>query len=163
MNEGQHTTPERPATDRAEEMLSRLGQRFTDMRTNVGRAFEERARQQAGERANGGPDARSGSGRAEDALADWGERVGYFAGIAGLRLRQWGARAREEAEDLWAEAQTMRQQGASGGQSPTDTAARATAGEEEAASEEAASASSNEQEQQSEQMSEQMNESAQPS
>lgn len=160
MNEGQHTTPERPATDRAEEMLSRLGQRFTDMRTNVGRAFEERARQQARERANGGPDAgRSASGRAEDTLTDWGERVGYFAGIAGLRLRQWGARAREEAEDLWAEAQTMRQQGATGAQAATDTAARAMTDQEEVASEKAASAPSNEQGQQPDQM----DESAQPS
>lgn len=159
MNEEQRTTSERPATDRAEEMLGRLGQRFTDMRTNVGRALEERARQQAKARANGGSgDARSASGRAEDTLTDWGERVGYFAGTAGLRLRQWGARAREEAEDLWAEAQTMRQQGASGGQSATDTAARTTAGQEEAASEKAAS-SSNELGQRPEQM----DESAQPS
>lgn len=160
MNEEQRTTPGRPATDRAEEMLGRLGQRFTDMRTNVGRAFEERAKQQAKARANGESGAaQSASGRAEDTLTDWGERVGYFAGVAGLRLRQWSARAREEAEDLWAEAQTMRQQGASGAQAATDTAAGAMDSQEEAASEKAASASSNEQGQQPEQM----DESAQPS
>lgn len=111
MSEQQHGTSERPATDRAEEMLGRLGQRFTDMRANVGRALEQRAqqRQQGGPGSSTGP-ARPASERAQETLGDWGERVGHVAGVAGLRLRQWGARAREEAEDLWAEAQSVRQQ-----------------------------------------------------
>lgn len=115
MNGGQRSTPERPATDRAEELLSHLGQRFSDMRTNMGRALEDRARQQQSGRANGQSGAeRSSPRRAEETLTDWGERVGYFAGVAGLRLRQWGARAREEAEDLWAEAQSVREQRTAG-------------------------------------------------
>lgn len=116
----QNTGTERPATDRAEEMLNRLGQRFTDMRTNVGRALEQRAQQR------GGASGQSSTGRAaSETFGGWGERVGYVAGMTGLRLRQFGARAREEAEDLWAEAQSMRQQqGANGGTSgATDTAA----------------------------------------
>jgi hypothetical protein len=47
--------------------------------------------------------------RAEELLDRAGERLGYTASTVGLRLRQWTARAREEAEDLWAEAQSRRQ------------------------------------------------------
>lgn len=113
MNEQQSGTSERPATDRAEEMLNRLGQRFTDMRSNVGRAFEQRAQQR--QQGDTPSSTRPASERAQETLGDWGERVGFVAGVAGLRLRQWGARAREEAEDLWAEAQSVRQQGTNGG------------------------------------------------
>ncbi len=101
----EHQTAERPATERAEDMLNRLGQRFNDMRTTMGRALEQRAQQP------GGGAGQAGAGRpATETLEVWGERVGYAAGLAGHRLRQWGARAREEAEDLWAEAQSVRQQ-----------------------------------------------------
>ena len=126
MNEQQSGTPERPATDRAEEMLGRLGQRFTDMRSNVGRAFEQRAQQrQQGDTSSSS--TRPASERAQETLGDWGERVGFVAGVAGLRLRQWGARAREEAEDLWAEAQSMRQQpGSNGGATASDSQATRT-------------------------------------
>lgn len=133
MNEQQQTSTERPPTERAEEMLNRLGQRFTDMRSTVGKAFEQRAQQRQGG-ASGGPagPTRPATERAEETLGGWGERVGYFAGVAGLRLRQWGARAREEAEDLWAEAQSVRQQqGASGGTSSATGNGAATSGSAE--------------------------------
>jgi F0F1-type ATP synthase membrane subunit b/b' len=39
--------------------------------------------------------------RAEQTLEEWGRRVGRFFASA-------GARAREEAEDIWAEAQSLR-------------------------------------------------------
>lgn len=147
MSEERHTTPERPATDRAEEMLSRLGQRFNDVRSNMGRAFDQRAQRQSG----GAGAAQPTSQRAEDTLSGWGERVGYFAGTAGLRLRQWGARAREEAEDLWAEAQSMREQKSAGSAS---TGADTTATTEKNATE-----TSHDQGAQTEQL----DESAQPS
>jgi hypothetical protein len=46
--------------------------------------------------------------RAEQLVDEVGERLGYFASIAGQRLRKFAARAREEGEDMWAEAQHMR-------------------------------------------------------
>ena len=61
MEEPQGRHPDRPATDRAEEVVDRLGQ-----------------------------------------------RAGYFISLAGLRLQKIAALAREEAEDVWAEAQSIR-------------------------------------------------------
>jgi hypothetical protein len=46
--------------------------------------------------------------RAEVLVDQWGERVGRFLSSAGYQLRKAAARAREEAEDIWAEAQTIR-------------------------------------------------------
>jgi hypothetical protein len=109
MNEEPSAVPEHQTTARAEELLDRLGHRFQDVRASVGRALEQRAHRPANGEGEGGSD-RPAAGRAQETLGTWGERVGFVAGAAGLRLRQWGARAREEAEDLWAEAQTMRQQ-----------------------------------------------------
>ncbi len=48
--------------------------------------------------------------RAEEMLDRAGERVGRFASLLGLRVRQVAALVREEAEDVWAEAQSMRRQ-----------------------------------------------------
>ncbi len=46
--------------------------------------------------------------RAEELVDRLGESVGHFASLAGLRLLKVAALAREEAEDVWAEAQTLR-------------------------------------------------------
>ncbi len=48
--------------------------------------------------------------RAEEMLDRAGEQVGRFASLLSLRVRQVAALAREEAEDMWAEAQSMRRQ-----------------------------------------------------
>ncbi len=46
--------------------------------------------------------------RAEEIVDRVGERVGYFASMSTQRIRIAAARAREEAEDMWAEAQSIR-------------------------------------------------------
>jgi pyruvate/2-oxoglutarate dehydrogenase complex dihydrolipoamide acyltransferase (E2) component len=46
--------------------------------------------------------------RAEELVDRMGESVGRFASFAGLRLLKVAALAREEAEDMWAEAQSLR-------------------------------------------------------
>jgi len=51
---------------------------------------------------------RPATARAEDAIDQAGERVGQFAALFGRRLQVLAARAREEAEDIWAEAQSLR-------------------------------------------------------
>ena len=61
----------------------------------------------------GGPikdqgDRRSATERAEATVDRLGERIGVLAAIAGFQLRRLAARAREEAEDVWAEAQSVR-------------------------------------------------------
>ncbi len=46
--------------------------------------------------------------RAEELVDRLGERLGRFFGASGHQLRKATARAREEAEDIWAEAQAIR-------------------------------------------------------
>ena len=46
--------------------------------------------------------------RAEEIVDRVGERVGYLASSIAQRIRTTTARAREEAEDMWAEAQSIR-------------------------------------------------------
>jgi pyruvate/2-oxoglutarate dehydrogenase complex dihydrolipoamide acyltransferase (E2) component len=65
MDEERHDAPRRPATERADELLSRVGQ-----------------------------------------------TAGIFASLVGIRVARIAAFAREEAEDMWAEARSMRQQAA---------------------------------------------------
>jgi hypothetical protein len=47
--------------------------------------------------------------RAEEMIDRFAERVGHYTSVFGRKLLQLGARAREEAEDIWAEAQELRQ------------------------------------------------------
>lgn len=46
--------------------------------------------------------------RAEEMLDSMGERLGQLVSLAGPRVRKLAALAREEAEDIWAEAQHVR-------------------------------------------------------
>ncbi len=48
--------------------------------------------------------------RAEELVDGVGQRVGPFASLVGLRLLQVAALAREAAEDIWAEAQSAREE-----------------------------------------------------
>jgi hypothetical protein len=44
-----------------------------------------------------------------EAMADrLGERITHYAALIGFKIMQFAARAREEAEDIWAEAQSIR-------------------------------------------------------
>ena len=45
--------------------------------------------------------------RAEEMVDLWGRRAGQLASELRQNLLKWTARAREEAEDMWAEAQSI--------------------------------------------------------
>jgi hypothetical protein len=47
--------------------------------------------------------------RAEQLADQLGERVGQYVAAFGHNVLKWVARAREEAEDIWAEAQAIRE------------------------------------------------------
>ena len=51
---------------------------------------------------------RSATERADEILNRAGWTAGLFASMIGMRLARIAAFAREEAEDMWAEAQSMR-------------------------------------------------------
>ena len=46
--------------------------------------------------------------RAEELADRMGQRLGHVTMLVGLRVRKTAARGREEAEDMWAEAQSIR-------------------------------------------------------
>jgi hypothetical protein len=48
--------------------------------------------------------------RAEEMVDRLGEQIGHYATDFGHGVLKWFARAREEAEDIWAEAQAIRDQ-----------------------------------------------------
>jgi len=49
--------------------------------------------------------------RAEELVDRWGQQIGQWASSFGRSILQWAARTREEAEDIWAEAQSIRRGG----------------------------------------------------
>ena len=56
----------------------------------------------------GGRPSRAATARAEELVDRLGESVGHLASLAGWRILKVAALAREEAEDVWAEAQSLR-------------------------------------------------------
>jgi hypothetical protein len=76
---------------------------------------QERTRRGAGARsaAQDQGEAEEGGGdetvrRAEELIDRVADRVGQFTSYLGRQVLRLGARAREEAEDMWAEAQSIR-------------------------------------------------------
>lgn len=61
-------------------------------------------------RQNLGPEYDRARERAEVLLNTWGTRLGSFAATVGSSVQKAAARAREEAEDIWAEARAQAQQ-----------------------------------------------------
>lgn len=59
---------------------------------------------------NLGPEYERAKQRAEVLLDKWGRQLGTFAATVGSGIQKAAARAREEAEDIWAEAQTQAHQ-----------------------------------------------------
>lgn len=59
---------------------------------------------------NVGPEYERAKQRAEDLLDTWGRRLGVFAATVGSQVQKAAARAREEAEDIWAEANALRKE-----------------------------------------------------
>lgn len=61
------------------------------------------------ERAQAEREERPAMERAEELVDRLGQRAGALASLAGLRVRKLAARAREEAEDVLAEARSVHQ------------------------------------------------------
>ncbi len=99
------------ATQRAEEIVGRMGEWLGGLVLGTLRGVERAATGTPPESPLDTPAAPAAVTRAEQVLDGAGERLGHFAALAGQRLRTAAALAREEAEDLWAEAQHLRDQG----------------------------------------------------
>lgn len=119
MNQPRDERSDRPTAERAAEVGERVG-RLTSL---VLQRIEAAARkgmsgqpspavadapdQEAPSEATGASD-RSATQRAEELLDGAGERINQLASLAGPSIRKFLALAREEAEDIWAEAQQIR-------------------------------------------------------
>ncbi|MDQ2798430.1 MAG: hypothetical protein M3Y13_02160 [Armatimonadota bacterium] len=98
---------------RAETLLGGLGTRLKDVRANfldapVTATEAPFCDASAPTVAQAEAQMRPATERAEETLDQIGERLGVFAAALGHRLRKAAALAREEAEDILAEAQTLR-------------------------------------------------------
>lgn len=127
----QRTLSGQAATERAEELLGKWEQQarmlVAVVRQQLGTAIAgtqtadvQSSRQERASAAQPGeetsapsteathPAPRPAPERAEAILDAWGQRIGRSASLTGQRLRKAAARAREEAEDILAEAQHIR-------------------------------------------------------
>lgn len=117
------------ATARAEEMLDGMGRRLGIFAARVGQRVQNTAtfvREEAGRtgQQNSAPGGNShqpgleaseekgklAMERSEELVDRMVQRLSYFAARAGYQVQKANARMREEVEDMWAEAQNIRQE-----------------------------------------------------
>jgi hypothetical protein len=119
-------TPKQPATVRAEALLDNAGQRIGLFAALTAQRLQNAAthiREEADrlDQPNTSPgenpeiarteeSGKPATERAEELVDQLAQRIGHFAALTALQLQRAAARAREEAEDMWAEAQNIRQE-----------------------------------------------------
>ena len=123
---------DKPPVVRADELLDNLGrriglfaglagQRIQSAAVNVRdqtrqmnqpeTAAGEHATQPAGAEEAAQPGAEKATAKAEELVEGMTQRLGLFAARAGLQIQKATARMREGADDIWAEAQSVRKDG----------------------------------------------------
>ena len=121
----------KPPVERADELLNNLGrriglfvglagQRIQGTAVNIreqtrrmeqpeGAAGEKPSQPaRAREEESAQPETEKATAKAEELVEGMTQRLGIFAALAGLQIQKTTARVREEAEDIWAEAQNIR-------------------------------------------------------
>lgn len=122
---------DKPPAARADELLNNLGRRIGLFVGHAGQRIQgtavnireqtrrmEQPEAAAGEKPSQPARAREeesaqretgkATAKAEELVEGMTQRFGLFAALAGLQIQKTGARLREEAEDIWAEAQNIR-------------------------------------------------------
>ncbi len=131
MSQTQGEKPNQAATERAEEVFEQLGQRIGHLAVFARQRIQDAATAIKNEadrmdQPTTTPDKKSSqpataqaeetgklaTERAEEIVDRMGKRLGHFASLAGLQVQRVVARAREDAEDMWVEAQNIRNQNA---------------------------------------------------
>ena len=126
MSQTQEKKPEQPAVVRAEEAIDRAGrgiglfagltvQRIQSAATSLQKRTNGKTQPKTEEEKPGQPaisqaeePAKLAQERAEKLVDAMGQRLGLFVAFVGFQIQKAGARVREEAEDVWAEAQNIR-------------------------------------------------------
>jgi hypothetical protein len=115
---------ESPGIERAEQALSRAGERIGRLVGLAGLRIQRTARSlreeadhmdepESTQHGNGkqtrkAPENQPATARAEELVDRLGQRMSHWATVNGLQARRTMARLREDAEDMWVEAQEMR-------------------------------------------------------
>lgn len=98
------------AVSRAKSLVSQFGDRLKETGAKIqGASLPHPGAHPAAAAAGGSvPEGRPATERAEQTLDRAGEQLGVFAAALSHRVRRSVALAREETEDIWAEAQSLR-------------------------------------------------------
>ncbi|MBV9848293.1 MAG: hypothetical protein JO250_01260 [Armatimonadetes bacterium] len=91
--------------ERAEAIVDRLGERLSEARQGAAQAVSPAEPAPSTDRAG---DERPATERADEMLTRTGEYLGHWMASVSRQVRRAAALAREEAEDIWAEAQAIR-------------------------------------------------------
>jgi hypothetical protein len=124
--------PDKPPVVRADELLDNLGRRIglfaglagqrvqsaavnvrdqTRRMSQPATVAEEQASQPAGAEEAAQPETEKATAKAEELVEGMTQRLSLYAARAGLQIQKTAACAREGAEDIWAEAQSIRKNG----------------------------------------------------
>ena len=129
MSQAQEEKSARPATERAEELIDRVGrglglfvastgQSIQSAATNVREKADLRSQPKTtqGEKPSqpgpmqAGESSRVAMEKADELVGQLEQRIGHFTSLISLQVQRAAAFMREEAEDMWAEAQSIRHQ-----------------------------------------------------
>ena len=126
MSQTQEKKTPQPATTRSEELLGRMGrglgvfaastsQRVQHAATTVREKAEQRSQSVAAHAEKANPDRSRESNettmeRADELVDQMETRIGHITSLVSFNVQRATARLREEAEDMWAEAQHIRKQ-----------------------------------------------------
>jgi len=100
-----------PAAERAEQIASRVGERLGQLAGRATLRVQQAASAlREGPEGSGAPESKQEkqterTKRAEDLVDQLGQRVSHWGMMSNVRVQKATARLREDAEDLWAEAQ----------------------------------------------------------
>ena len=111
--------PSATAVERAEELISRveqrigalpalIGQRAQQATTRVSEQVKQAGTHQNQEGTQAAQPCQPTMERADHAVDEMGQRMSLIAAIVSLQTRKITARVREDAEDMWAEIQQVR-------------------------------------------------------
>ena len=131
MSQTRGEKPDQAATERAEEVFEQLGQRIGHLAVFARQRIQDAAtaikheadqmdqptttpakKSSQSETAQAEEAGKPATERAEEMVDRMGQRLGHFTSLASLQIQRVVARAREDAEDMWVEAQNIRNQNA---------------------------------------------------
>lgn len=100
-------------SQRAQQATTRMGEQMKQTRKagnsgSGGQEAQPKQSDQSGQSGQSNQPNQPAMERADHAVDDMGQRIGLIAAVVSLQTRKISARVREDAEDMWAEIQQVR-------------------------------------------------------